>query len=193
MDLDAVSTTVLPNHRLENLRESFNTLLSSAFVRTDEQSFRKCFPGFNEQQIAALYASYRQVLFQVRGNSQAEFDVICDEAQLIQKFTILEHLCQEQNLTESLGTARESEPQRQPSETVQTQRVIAKEGELKQLTLLLEEAKERLDLDKSELNAKQELLQQKADSYKPLLSSAGPVHEASKLWNRSVTTMRAQL
>ncbi len=34
---------------------------------------------------------------------------------------------------------RESEPQRHPSETVQTQRVIAKEGELKQLTHLLEE------------------------------------------------------
>ncbi|BDA42436.1 hypothetical protein COCOBI_03-3260 [Coccomyxa sp. Obi] len=188
MDTDAVSTC-LPRNHLENLRDCFNNLLNSAFVRTDEQSFRKCFPGFSEQQVAALYASYRQVLFQVRGNSQAEFDVICEEAQLVQKFTILEHLCQEQNLTESLDTARESEPQRKPSETVQTQRVIAKEAELKQLTLLLEEAKERLELDRHELNTKQELLQQKADSYEPLLSSARPVHEASKLWNKRITTV----
>lgn len=43
------------------------------------------------------------------------------------------------------------------------------------LTCQMLQAKERLDLDNNELNAKQELLQQKADSYKPLLSSAGPV------------------
>ena len=42
-------------------------------------------------------------------------------------------------------------------------------------TCQLLQAKERLEFDKQELNTKQELLQQKADSYKPLISSASQV------------------
>ncbi|KAK9909657.1 hypothetical protein WJX75_005673 [Coccomyxa subellipsoidea] len=169
--------------RLQLLRNSFNASLRNAFVRTDEQSFKKCFPGFNEQQIAAFYECYRQVLFQVRGNSQAEFDVICEEAQLAHRFMMLDQLCRQQNLTDSIDLARQSEPAVKPTDAVQSQRVIAKEAEVEELTLLLDEAKARLEATRWELSVRQEQLQQKAQSYKPLLSTAGPVHEASKLWN----------
>jgi len=124
--------------------------------------------------------------------------------------------------------SRESAPDIRPAQTVLTQRVIAKEAELKSMTLILEEvmsarstkctadsweppgsishgesqtdpchcaqAQERLQSNRQELHEKEGVLQQKADSYKPIVSTAGPVRTSSvQIWTPQVAQCQEAL
>ncbi|CAL5219627.1 g1500 [Coccomyxa viridis] len=168
--------------KLSMLRKAFHSGLARALEPINQQEFHKCFPSFDARHAMAFYDLYRQVLFQVRGNSEAEFEIICEEAQLVSKFAALNQLAAAQGLTKVSDTGADDSIQK-PADIILARRVAAKLQEAEELLGILEQEEQRLASSRQAKEQAEQQLQERAKAATDITCGVDQVHVASKAWN----------
>ncbi|KAL3142518.1 hypothetical protein ABBQ38_002840 [Trebouxia sp. C0009 RCD-2024] len=168
--------------RLRALRACFHRALRLALDCPKWEDFAASFAELPEQYTMALYDLYQQVLHLTRANSEAEFEDICEEAQLWTKLQDLEQLCQEQGLNEGEVQAEGMQGRITPAEAAQIHRMQAKQEEKAELEAILEQMQQEQAELEARLQQKQLQVVTAAEQYRPVMANLEKVHHASKLW-----------
>ncbi|KAA6426727.1 MAG: hypothetical protein FRX49_03052 [Trebouxia sp. A1-2] len=147
--------------RLRALRECFHRALKLALECPAWEEFAACFTDLPEHYTVALFDLYQQ----------AEFEDICEEAQIWTKLHDLEQLCQEQGLLDGCDNSTRPTNRIAPAAAAQTYRVQAKQQEKLELEGILEQMQEqRAELEAS-LQQKQLEVMQAADQFQPVTTN----------------------
>lgn len=157
--------------RLRALRECFHRALKLALECPAWEEFAACFTDLPEHYTIALFDLYQQVLHLTRANSEAEFEDICEEAQVWTKLHDLEQLCQEQGLLDGVDTSIRPTNRIAPAAAAQTYRMQAKQQEKLELEGILEQMQEQQAGLEASLQQKQLEVMQAADQFQPVITN----------------------
>lgn len=171
--------------RFAALKEAFQRATGAAFTEVSAQEFEAYFPTLSEQQRAAVYDAYRQVLQLSRANSEAEYEDIVEECQLWTKLATLEQLCAEQGLSAAGGFSNGSRIRSasQPEAAAVRSRIKAMTAEKELLTAQLAKLTQQQAEVAAALETKKQQVAAAAAKYKAIPQQLGGIATAGHSWN----------